>query len=585
MRRLTMEDCYLIICDKQLKSYFAKWKKNKNLRFITSKTEFEELVADEIAIFSHIIIFAELQWQNKKYTDFYGFDIAVSLRLRFKLLTPICILSFLSKLYFDKLNKTKYNILGARGTCFKQLPINFSDFLKTISAVTPLSVSTLTYLSTLLIDIRHIVDFLQHNLRMESDNNKICNSLKKLELLSTLYIYPKLQNLANQIIYDHYKGNSDNFYTVTKELINTLNIHLQTTKQDIPLANNMLKRNILLLDDNINDLNWAKDALSPYFEVIPFQNALDAKTYIEQDTKNELSAIICDWQLLRPNSKDHQELLGFEVLDFASKQGFYALFSLTSTDDFSIREIDAYLNFEHIPITKDFQLGEALWKTYIPVIQQRIDRTLTLIASLPTGEAWTNNLKIDYKKKNGKKVSYKKYFKSFKEQYIEKRNSRDWHLFENEISIETSKIWEYYREMAFEDNKRFDMFNLKDQWGLELNRDIRNLLIIRRLYLAFWFNKTKLDISFKVRNKGWVENPIINIYSVLRGRYFDDLVKDKEEEIDTYNKLNNAAKVFVNQLSIEPKKLPQGILPEEKAWLQCQNININSGNDNLYYTD
>jgi len=579
-----MEKRYLIICDDQQKSYFSQFDKSKDFEYISSETEFEVLTTDKTAEYNRIIIFAELLWLSKKYTDFYGIDIAVLLRLKLKALSPVCILSFLPEDYFEKFNEIKYNILRARGSCFKQLPIDFADAEKTISSVTPLSVATLAYLSTLLIDIRHIVDVLRHDLRMETDNDKICNSLRKIEQFSTTNIYPKLHEFAENIVSAHYNKNADSFYSLTKELINALTIHSQTIKQDMTVANNTAKSKVLLLDDNINDLNWAKNALSSYFEVIPFQDALDAKMHIEHDTKNELSAVICDWQLLKPNSKEHQELLGFEVLDFASKRGFYALFSLTSTDDFSIREIDTYLDFEHLPITKDFQQGEALWKMYIPIIQQKTNRIHSLIASLPTGEAWNNNFKLDYKKENGKKVAYKKYFKSLKEQYIEKRNSIDWHLFENEISTETSKIWEYYKDKAFDEDCRIDMFNLKDQWGLELNRDIRNFLIIRRLYLAFWFNKTKLDMSFKVPAKGWIENPVINIYSVLRGRYFHDLEAEEGAE-DAYSKLNNAAKVFVNQLSIEPKNLPQGVLPEEKAWLIVQQIDIAAGNDNLYDID
>jgi len=309
-----MQDNWLIICDKQQKSYFPKLMENKDFRFVASETEFEKLNSDEVANCNRIIIFAELLWQDRKYTDFYGIDIAVLLRLKLKALSPICILSFLPKDYFEKFGEIKYNILKARGTCFRQLPVNFANVENAISAVIPLSAATLQYLSTLLIDIRHIVDVLRHDLRMETDNDKICNSLKKIEQLSSTNIYPKLKELSAAIITAHFDKNADNFYSLTKELINTLNIHSQNIKQDTLLQDDKAKCKVLLLDDNINDLNWAKEALSPYFEVIPFQDALAAKAYIERDAKNELSAVICDWQLLKPNSTEHQEFLGFEVL-------------------------------------------------------------------------------------------------------------------------------------------------------------------------------------------------------------------------------------------------------------------------------
>jgi hypothetical protein len=578
-----MQDNYLIICDGRQKSYFLQLKESKDFRFIISEAEFEMLSADEAVKYNRIIIFAELLWQGKKYTDFYGIDIAVLLRLKLKSLSPICMLSFLPKDYFGKFNETKYNVLNARGTGFWQLPVMSNTAETLFSPVMPLSAATLTYLSTLLIDAHYLIDVLTHNLRMESGNDHICKSLKKIDEFSTTNIYAKLRKLSDEIITAHSEEDESVFYTLRKELINQLNVYLQYLKKDTVQVENTVKNKVLLLDDNSNDLNWAKNALSPYFEIISFQDAIEAKRYIEQDTKNELSAIVCDWQLLKPNSKEHQELLGFEVLEYASKKGFYALFSLTSTDDFSIREMDAALGFEHQLFTKDFQQGEALWKLYIPIIQQKIDRNMSLIASLPTGEAWSNSFKIDYKKENGQKVSYKKYFKSFREQYIEKRNSTDWYSFENAISAEASKLWKYYNK-AFDADSRIDIFDLKTQWGLELNRELRNFLIIRRLYFAFWFNKTKLDISFKVPHKERIENPVINIYSVLRNRYFHDLEEENGAE-EAYNKLNNAAKVFVNQLSIEPKNLPQGLLPEEKSWLQGHQIDISVGNDNIYDAD
>ncbi|MDR1583053.1 MAG: hypothetical protein LBS55_07335 [Prevotellaceae bacterium] len=524
-----MEERYLIICDEQQKSYFSQVAKGGDFRFVASEAEFEKLNAEEVANYSRIIIFAELLWQDKKYTDFYGIDIAVLLRLRLKALAPVCILSFLPKDYFEKFNEIKYNVLRARGTCFKQLPIGFVDVEKTVSLVTPLSVATLTYLSTLLVDIRHIVDVLRHDLRIDNDNDKICNSLKKIEQLSTTNIYPKLQKLAKGIVSAHYNSNADDFYSLTKELINALNIHLQNTKQDKSVADNLAKNRVLLLDDNINDLNWAKDALSPYFEVISFQDALEAKACIEQDTKNELSAIICDWQLLKPYSREHQDLLGFEVLDYASKRGFYALFSLTSTDDFSIREIDAHLNFEHLPIIKDFQKGDALWKMYVPIIQQKIDRVLYQIASIPTGARW--------------KTPKIKGTKSYHEQYLLIDKSIDWYSFEYRVSQMATNLWDYYQPFI---KSRYSAEESLNDKGIMIN-NLENLLIARRIYLALWFSYTN-----KIKED--------------KNRYiYCDLNSNSDPDEGTI-------KQFVNRLCIKSELLPQGILPEEKAWLREQRI-------------
>lgn len=533
-----MHDSYIIVCDNNHKSYFLQTAKNKDLRFITSETEFEFLNIDEVVQYGRIIIFAEILWQGKKYNDFYGIDIAVLMRLKLKSLSPILIVSFLPKDYFGKDNKVKYNILNARGTCFLRLPITFNEADSMLSGIIPLLPATLTYLSTLLIDVRYLVNVLTHDLRLEADNDKIYLSLRKMEQLSATNIYPKLQKLSDTIILVHSERNESEFYTLKKELINTLNIYMQHTRKDTLPTNDKVKSKVLLLDGNINDLEWATNALQSYFKVYAFQNALEAKIWIEQDTNNELSAIICDWQLLNPDSHEHQDLLGFEVLDYASKKGLYALFSLTSTDDFSIREIDAQLNFEHQLFTKDFQQGEALWKMYIPIIQQKIDKNIALIASLPTGSRW--------------KTAKDKKAKSFHEQYITIRNSTDWFSFENEISVEASKSWAYYEKFV---NNRIT----SDKYIIISNTDLKNVLIARRIYLAYWFT--------------------CNANNSDKNRYiYQDFTGNSEPN-------EESIKQFVFRLCIKSELLPQGILPEEKTWLKSQNIYIATRNYYDYSLD
>jgi CheY-like chemotaxis protein len=526
-----MQDSYLIVCDEQQKSYFSQVAKNEDFRFVVSEAEFEKLTADEVAVYHRIIIFAELLWQDKKYTDFYGIDIAALIRLKLKSLSPVAILSFLPQEYFGKNNEVKYNILNARGTCFLQLPVSFGKIESELSRITPLLSATLTYLSTLLIDVRYLVDVLTHDLRIEIDNDKICRSLRKMEQLSTTNVYPQLQKLSGEVISAHYERNESVFYTLKKELINVLNVYLQHTRKDTLPVDDKAKSKILLLDDNINDLQWAKNALSPYFEVIAFQDALEAKAHIEQDAKNELSAVICDWQLLKPNSREHQDMLGFEVLDYASKKGFYALFSLTSTDDFSIREIDALLNFEHQLFTKDFQQGEALWKLYIPIIQQKIDRVAYQIASIPTGTRW--------------KTPKIKGTKSYHEQYLLVWNSIDWFVFENRISQTASDLWTFYQTFV---KSRYSADKSLNDKGIMIN-SLENLLIARRIYLALWFSYTD-----KIKED--------------KNRYiYCDLNSNSDPDEGTINQ-------FVNRLCFKSELLPQGILPEEKAWLNVYQIEI-----------
>lgn len=579
-----LKNC-LVICDERNRPRIVQWLGETPVRFVTSDSDLERLVGEDVNSFDSIIVFAELEWGSHALSSFFGIEVAVMLRLRLKMLAPMCVLSFMPKAYFAILEEVKYNILKARGTRFLQLPFKPQDLFSAFESVMPLSQATLAYLSNLLVDVKHLIDLLRHDLRINTDYDRICRSLKRIDMLSTTAVYQKAKELAEVIVKAHAEGDEERFYELTQDLVNCLGLYAQEMKH-APHYEANSHHKIVVVDDNPEDLHWATSALEKFFEVVPFQQAMDAKQYIDKDSGNEIAAVISDWQLLQPDIDEHQEMLGFELLQYAAQKGHYALFSLTSTDDSSVREVDQFLNFEHTLITKDFHHDEALWKMYIPIIQQKMDRVTALIASMPTGETWTNNFKLDYRKENGKKVAYKKYFKSLAQQYVEQRNATRWHSFENEISILADQLWQYYKQ-AFNADRRSNLFDLKTQWGIELNRELRNVLVVRRLFLAFWFNKTKLDLGFKVPNRGWVEDPVINIYSVLRRRYFNEL-SDERGGIDdekTFKDLNNAAKVFVNQLAIEPNRLPQGVLPEEKAWLKIQGIDLREGNSNIYYSD
>lgn len=578
---------YLIICAPEEVGFLSEMVgKQASFSPVTCEKELDDLAARDISSFDGALVRAELDWPGHSTNDFYGFDVAIALRLRLKLAAPVCMLSFLPKEYFASQPGIKYNVLKARGTAFLRLPAGSGKVAEAFEGIRPLSAATLVYLSNLLVDVRHIIDHFRHAFRMSTSHERIVSALKKIDVLASMGFYPQASELADEVAAAHLRGDQGLFYKRASELLDLLESYRQQAGGASPMEEGP-HHTVVVVDDNQEDLDWAASALRNSFKVVPFQSALQAKDYIDKDTGNEIAAIICDWQLLKPGTDEHQEMLGFELLDYAAQKGHYALFSLTSTDDASTLEVDQYLWFEHTLITKDFRHDDALWKMYIPIIRQKIERNRAVIASLPTGEGWTVNSKLAYRKEDGKNIAYKQYFASLKEQYVIKRNSEDWHSFEAAVSGLSDQLWAYYGRALDHPEDRPFLFDLKSQWGIELNRDLKNVLIIRRLFLALWFNKTQLDIAFKVPGKGMVEDPVINIYSVLRHRYFDEVMEEREagDPQKTYRDLNNAAKVFASQLAIEPNRLPQGILPEENAWLAARGIAVEGGNDNLYYQD
>jgi len=485
--------------------------------FVTSEAEFDALPANEIADYNHIIVIAELQWDGKKLTDFYGIDIAVRIRLEKKAPLPMCILSFMPKVFFINKNEAKYNVLEVRGSAFIQLPCSI-DITDKISEVQPLSQAALAFMPLYLIEVKNLIAKINHDLRISSNIDKIERTLAKIDMLPEA-IGNSLIGIVDKIKQAHSTKNIGDFEDAIKVLVDKL-----SALQEKEVKTEEKKVKILLLEDKKEERDWAISELNKYFEVKDFQDAALMIAEIDRDEKNNYRALICDWELLKENSSEHQDRYGFEVLEYASKKRFYALFSLTITDDYSIRDVDACLNIEHQIFKKEFEeeKSKALWNSYIPIIQQKVRQMTTLICSIPDCKNWTAV------ERRGKKVS------SFESQYIEKRNSADWASVEEKI---TGRVNNYFKD------------NFKEI--AEIGEDVESLLVARRIFYKLFFSRLK-----EGRNKkDTVELSI----------------KDYGRE---YSGDSNRGK-FLSDICLKFNDLPHvGMLPEEKAWLKTQDIYI-----------
>ena len=86
------------------------WIGEQPVRYVTSTSDLERLMEEEVGSYDGIFVFAELKWGNHPLSSFFGIDVAVDLRLRLKMLAPMCIISFMPKSYFNGLEDVKYNI-------------------------------------------------------------------------------------------------------------------------------------------------------------------------------------------------------------------------------------------------------------------------------------------------------------------------------------------------------------------------------------------------------------------------------------------------------------------------------------------
>ncbi|MDR2385531.1 MAG: hypothetical protein LBD80_07740 [Tannerella sp.] len=522
-----MENRYLIICDDCQWRYMNEIIPDKNCFYVTSEEELEAFIRDNSAICDRIVIFAELQWDDKPYSDFYGLDIAISMRLDKKMLAPMCILSFLPQTYFEKNNDetVKFNIVSVRGTAFCEFPVTLVGIENAFAPIVPLLPATLAFLRLYLIDIKNLIVSINHNLRISSVKEEVEQILAKINQLSEQAIFPTLKNIVEKITTAHGRGNIEEFEDAIDKLVEKLN----TLQSNELTSQDENKKKILLLEDKDDELRWARTELERYFEVHAFQDVNDVIKEIDADGKNDYRALICDWELLKPNSKRHQDRLGFEILDYASKKRFYALFSLTITDNLSVNDVNALLLCDHQVFKKAFEeeKSKALWNSYLPIIRQKVQQITELICSIPNCANWVTTTRRNQT------------LPSYKTQYTEKRNSADWAAFEHNISMQVNNYFDYRADESI----------------LEIREDIESLLITRRIFYRVFIPKFQ-----NYRGSDGKRSKITSIEAAMK-------------EFGRSTKGDNNRNKFLSDLCLKLNNLPSvGILPEEKAWLAIHNI-------------
>ena len=282
----------LVICNPHEAEFLSASIGGKvGVSIVMDEPELEAFTEKDIASFDGAVVMAGLAWRGHAPSDFYGMDVAVSLRLRWKMLAPICIVSFMPKSFFAARGEVKYNILKARGTVFRRMPVSVGFLEGAFDGIWPLSEATLAYLSNLLVDVQHIIDNLRHVLRMSSTRERIHESLQKIGTLSSLGIYSRVLELSAEVEKAHADGDETLFYKSSGELLELLGAYrhqsgLTALPEDAP------RQKVILVDDNADDLQWAASALGQSFEVIPFRDAAQARHCIDEDAGNEIAAVI-----------------------------------------------------------------------------------------------------------------------------------------------------------------------------------------------------------------------------------------------------------------------------------------------------
>ncbi len=297
----------------------------------------------------------------------------------------------------------------------------------------------------------------------------------------------------------------------------------------------------------------------------------------ENDPDQQISCVISDWRLFKNGSNNlWQDIQGYEVLSEISTFHMASLVSLTSEIDSNVHAIRNLLGINITLFKKQhLQLSDGnlkLWDMFADSIEDLCLQSINLVGSQPTGSNWTSE--------NSKNKNI-----SLRTKYLLKRRA-NWFSFQNSISIKADQCWNYYKNALAYSNPY--LLSIEKQFGLSLGDSLENTLVVRRIWLALWFQNDKIRFIGRIMAE---EVPEINIYIILKGVDLDDerrtedtlilkesarVPKDSSPYIASWKKkLENNATVFCNALCIKTSNLPgEGILPEEKSWFLKHSILI-----------
>lgn len=537
-------------------------------------SSYEDLLEVNELINSIWLLNVSLNWIGKKHSDFYGFDIANLIRTVKKSKLPIVFYSPILPTYFEKKSEKeiKYKILFARGSVFIVAPFKIFELTNLRDSIRPLSNSALHDVSVASCNLKGIViEKLKHDLKFEQGEEVVVETIKSIspylnaaqknEIRLNVYLN-ELKNKVRQMDRMGFEKERDLF-------VGRCERYLISENTETPIIKNEIQHTVVVVDDEKDYLQYVVDNLSDSFFIIPFDNAENAWNFLQTDHGHKVMAVISDWRLY--NGKYMQQMQGYELLEYAGKNGFRALFTLSMQAEFLVHQIRNKISVRFMMYKKDNLEEPGQWKAFKDLLQQQCSEINQVIAAIPQKESWE-------KPQRKNKPSYQ-------EEYLEKRNSTGWEIFENGISESSNLIWFDYYWKFLNDELDESLQDFSKRFGLPLN-SIEAMLIARRICLALYFRQ-----NYKPQNIYGEEVPRINVFSIFRNKFFDDEVeinraefgdekadKDgKKYSVEEWTKklLNGSATSLLNTelgFNLDEVVSFRGIFPEEKNWLNRNGI-------------
>ncbi|MBK8808689.1 MAG: response regulator [Bacteroidales bacterium] len=490
-----------------------------------------------------------LTWEGNKLSNNYGFDVANLIRTEKKSKAPIIFYSPIQPLYFETKSRKeiKYKILFGRGSAFIDMPFKDAALLKLADAIEPLSNAALHDVATMLCDLKGIViDKLNHDLKFEADVNAVIASIspylskKQKEVIGLDAFIVQIKSIK--------KGETKaNFDKVKRDFINTCIDELTEAGKDKLMAK-ATKHKVLVIDDLQTEIENAKSFLKEDFIVAEATTGSEAIRILKKDIKNEIVAVISDWRLFTDENQNYwQPLQGYEVLDFAAKNGIRSLFALTSQADFVVHHLRNLMGIRFSMFKKENLKTPDQGRVFSDVLFEACEQTVQLRCAIPKSVNWVKS------ENKGRNANYT----SLNQQYIEKWNAENRDTYFNSVEEMCNDIWTYLELVR--PSKYKGVFTLKAKYDLTLSPtkpELFPVLIFRRIWMALWYSKnTTNNLS-----RESITESLEFCYEVM----FTGMSKKYE---------SNSPGVELNKLCLLTNEILAGkMLPEEKDWLIKQGL-------------
>lgn len=440
---------------------------------IRSDHEFENHVSAPASVY---LLNINLNWDGRKLSSDYGFDVANTLRTKKKALGPIIFYSYVPVEYFEyKARKSlRYKLLFGRGSAFLGHPFTKKQLQDAITATPPLTEAARQDLVATLADIKGLViERLNHDLKFGA---KIAGIFDELEpfLTDAQKSTIQLDRYKPELVRTNEKRDRNSFTKLKEAFVSLCNSQLIESGQT-GINSEKAPYSILLVEDDREYRERAYFHLSKRFgAVTAVEGAEEAIRTLEADTCNNILAVITDWRLYKDSDHTYwQQCQGYEVLERAARTGHRALFALTSQPDFLIHHIRNSMgirfqlfkkqNFENLESENEEQ-----WSIFADAIRNGCSDALSYASSLVKSKNWTKEV-------NGL---------SYRDLYIDARNRVDSDAFFSPVFQKANDVWKYVIENELSNFAHMKI--VRDEFGLEIPKKNLDLSVIL-IWRLIWF--------------------------------------------------------------------------------------------------